>query len=85
MIHVSLSLPADVENAVAERVRRGGYADLAEYLEEMLTSNVAVDDEPLQMTPELQALLEEGERSGVSERSLDEIFADARQRYAAGS
>jgi antitoxin ParD1/3/4 len=85
MIHVTLSLPADVESAVAERVRRGGYASLAEYLEEMLVWDVAVDDEPLQMTPELQALLEEGERSGVSERSLDEIFADARQQYAAGS
>jgi antitoxin ParD1/3/4 len=85
MIHVTLSLPADVESAVAERVRRGGYASLAEYLEEMLVWDVAVDDEPVQMTPELQALLEEGERSGVSERSLDEIFADARQRYAAGS
>lgn len=83
MIHVTLSLPADVESAVAERVRQGGYADLAEYLEAMLTWEVAVEDEPLVMTEELAALLEEGERSGISTRSVDEIFADARRQYDA--
>lgn len=83
MIHVTLSLPPDVESAVAERVRKGGYADLAEYLAVMLTRDVAVDDESWQMTPELAALLEEGERSGISPRSLDEIFADARQQFVA--
>lgn len=83
MINVSITLPDDIESALADRVREGGYTDLNAYVAALIESDVGVDDR-WEMTPELAAALEEGERSGISDRTLDEIFAEARSRYHVG-
>ena len=78
MINVSISLPDDVETALAARVKQGGYADLADYVRALIESDVSEDD--WEMTPELAEALEEGERSGISPYSFDEIIANAKRK-----
>lgn len=83
MINVSITLPDDVESALTARVTEGGYTDLADYVRALIESDMGVEDD-WEMTPELAAALEEGEHSGISDRTFDEIFAEARARYHAG-
>lgn len=79
MINVSITLPDDVESALTARVTEGGYTDLADYVRALIESDMGVEDD-WEMTPELAAALEEGERSGISPYSFDEIIANAKRK-----
>ena len=82
MIHVAISLSDDVEAALKARVREGGYSDIADYVRALIETDVAPGNS-WEVTPEIAAAIDEGERSGISSRSLDEIFAEARSQFSA--
>lgn len=73
MINVKFSIPDDREQALIARVREGGYKDVDEYVRNLVQSDLD-QEEDWEVTPQLLALLEEGERSGISERTPRQIL-----------
>ena len=78
MIHVSIPLSDDIAFALDAKVRGSGHADRVDYLRTVIEDHLSVVAD-WEMTPELAAALEEGERSGVSPYSFDEIIAKAKR------
>ena len=83
MAQVNVSLPDDLSAWAESRVMEGRYGDPAEYLRDL----VRRDREEEQKLARLQAAIDEGRRSGVSERDPFEYLAELRAglRGASGS
>lgn len=79
MIHVSFSVREDVEASLDARVVDRGYSDLADYLRALVEADA--DAEGWEMTPEIAAAIEEGERSGFAPYDFEEIMAEARREF----
>lgn len=75
MATMNISLPDPMRDWVETRVSRGEYASASDYVRDLIRH----DREAAEARAALVAALIEGEESGVSERSLDEIVEDARQ------
>lgn len=71
MIHVSLTMPAELERWVDARVSRDGFTDTGDYLRELIARDLATYDADV---VRLRALIDEGLASGVLEADVDEIF-----------
>ena len=72
MATMNISLPDEMKAWVDGQVATGQYAGASDYLRDLIRR----DQEAV---AELQALVDEGLSSGISDKSLDEIFADARR------
>lgn len=75
MAQVNVSLPDDLSSWADSRATQGGYADPAEYVRDILRR----DREREEKQARLHAAIDEGRRSGVSDRDpyeyLDELRA----------
>ena len=78
MAQVNVSLPDDLSAWAESRVIEGRYGDPAEYVRDL----VRRDREDEQKIARLQAAIDEGRRSGVSERTIEDVIADGRRRRA---
>jgi antitoxin ParD1/3/4 len=77
MATLNVSLPDPLEAWVEDRVKRGSYVDAGDYVRDLIRRD----------RDERQALVDaliEGEQSGISDRSVSEIIADARTRFERG-
>lgn len=74
---VTLSLDADQEAFVNERIAEGQYDDAGAYFREL----VRLDQEHARKLAELRQAIQEGIDSGVSDRTVEQVFEEARQRY----
>lgn len=74
MAEITVSLPDDLKAWVDTQVHAGRYRDAAE----VLCALVRHEQERTGKFANLQRLVDEGRASGVSDRSVDEIFAEAR-------
>lgn len=75
MATMNISLPDEMKAFVEGQVATGQYANTSDYIRDVIRERqVAVD--------RLRALLEEGEASGISPRSFDEILADIKERHS---
>lgn len=74
MAQVNVSLPDDLSAWAESRVTDGGYGDPAEYVRDL----VRRDREDEEKLARLQAAIDEGRRSGVSERDPFEYLAELR-------
>jgi antitoxin ParD1/3/4 len=76
---MNISLPDQMRLWVEEQVRSGRFSNSSDYVRDLIRR----DQERAESFSRLEALIEEGWHSGVSERSLEEIREDARQLAAA--
>lgn len=76
MAQMNVSLPDPLKNWCESQVREGRYSTTSDYVRELIRR----DQDARSGIRALQAAIEKGLASGISERSLDEILAEARAR-----
>ena len=76
MATMNVSLPEEMKVWVEQQAGSGRYGNSSDYIRDLIRR----DQEAI---AELQALVDEGLNSGISDKSVDEIFADARRRAVA--
>lgn len=74
MATLNISLPDTMRTFVEGQVATGHYEDSSDYVRDLIRSHQADVDK-------VRALIEEGDASGVSPLSPEEVFAQARERY----
>ena len=76
MATMNVSLPDKMKQWVEEQVQTGRYGNASDYVRDL----VRRDQERAEARDEFERLVEEGIASGVSDLTLDEIFAEARRK-----
>jgi len=76
MPQMSVSIPDPLKEWCEAQVKTGRYASASDYLRDLIRH----DQERNQGKAEVQKMLDDAIASGVSSRSLDEIFALAKQK-----
>jgi antitoxin ParD1/3/4 len=76
MATLNISIPGPLRDWIDSQVGKGEYASASDYVRELVREH---RDRQMQLA-RLNELLREGEESGVSERSLDDVVADIRRR-----
>lgn len=76
MTKVLLSLPDPLGEWAAEQAANNNFGSVGDYVESLLKDA----RERQEALAELDRLIQEGEDSGISDRTFDEIIAEARQQ-----
>jgi antitoxin ParD1/3/4 len=76
MATIHIELPDELQNYAESQVQAGRYVDVSDFVRDVLRDRHRAQEE-------LDRLLLEGEASGLSERSVEEIIADAKSRWLA--
>ena len=76
MATMNVSLPDAMKQWVEDQVQTGRYGNASDYVRDL----VRRDQERAEARDEFERLVEEGIASGVSDLTLDEIFAQARRK-----
>lgn len=76
MATMNISLPEEMKKFVETQVATGLYANASDYMRDVLRDRMRAYED-------LLAALREGEESGISSRTPEEIFADVKARYLA--
>ena len=76
MATMNVSLPDAMKQWVEDQVQTGRYGNASDYVRDL----VRRDQERAYARDEFERLVEEGIASGVSDLTLDEIFAEARRK-----
>jgi antitoxin ParD1/3/4 len=77
MATMSISLPESVRDWIEERIRSGRYASASDYIGELIR-------EDQEYRQEIERALIEGEKSGISTRSVREIIEDTQLKIDNG-
>ena len=78
MATMNISLPDKMKDWVEGRVQTGRYANASDYMRALVRS----DQDYRARLARLQAAVTEGLESGVSSRSLDDIWQDVSARHS---
>jgi antitoxin ParD1/3/4 len=81
MATMNVSLPDPMKDWVEAQARTGRYSNASDYVRDLIRR----DQERADKLAELQALVDEGTRSGISERTADEIHRLGRDKLAAAT
>jgi antitoxin ParD1/3/4 len=81
MATMNVSLPDPMKAWVEAQAQTGRYANASDYVRDLIRR----DQERAAAIEELNALIQEGIDSGISERTPDEVFANARSRAEAAA
>lgn len=76
MATMNISLPDKMKQWVEEQVATGRYANASDYMRDL----VRRDEARTQAIARLQAEIDKGIASGVSEKSIEQVFDEARRR-----
>lgn len=76
MAQMNVSVPDPMKDWCEAQVRQGRYATTSDYVRDLIRR----DQDGQSGVKALQTAIDEGLASGISGRSLDEIFAEARAR-----
>ena len=79
MATMNVSLPDAMKEWVESQTRTGRYGNVSDYVRDLIRR----DQERADKIANMQRLIDEAEAGGVSDRSLDEILAEARQQARA--
>lgn len=71
---ITVSLPNPMKTWIESQASNGQYSGVSDYIRDLIRR----DQSRKSTTATLQAAITEGIESGISERSLDEIMAEAR-------
>ena len=78
MATMNISLPDEMKAFVEGQVATGQYANSSDYIRDLIRERQAAVDR-------LRALIGEGDASGDSPRSFEEIMASIKERYTSGA
>ncbi len=76
MATMNVSLPDQMKEWVEEQVKTGRYGNSSDYVRDL----VRKDQERGEAIEEFDRLVQEGIESGISELTVEEVFAQARER-----
>lgn len=76
MATMNISLPDQMKQWVEEQAADGRYANASDYVRDL----VRRDQERTKAIARLQAEVDKGRASGISDKSVDEVFAEAREK-----
>ena len=76
MATMTVSLPDPMKDWIEAQIKLGDYASSSDYVRDL----VRRDREHKDKITALRQLIDDAEASGISPRTLDEVFADARAR-----
>ena len=80
MATMNVSLPDQMKEWVEEQVKTGRYGNSSDYVRDL----VRKDQERAEAVEEFDRLIQEGLDSGISELTVEEVFAQARLRAEQG-
>ena len=80
MATMNVSLPDQMKEWVEEQVKTGRYGNSSDYVRDL----VRKDQERAEAVEEFDRLLQEGRDRGISELTVEEVFAQARLRAEQG-
>ncbi len=83
MVKKSISVTDQQDRWIKAQIRTGRYGNESEVVRELIRERQLRDQETPDEIAAIRAALIEGEKSGFSDRSVDEIWEDARQRHRA--
>lgn len=83
MVKKSISVTDQQDLWIKAQIKTGHYGNESEVVRELIRERQLRDQETPAEIEAIRAALIEGEESGFSDRSVDEIWEDARQRYRA--
>ncbi|CAN7626884.1 type II toxin-antitoxin system ParD family antitoxin [Devosia sp. LjRoot16] len=79
MATMNISLPDKMKQWVEEQVATGRYANASDLMRDIIRER----QEKSAAIARLQAEIDKGRASGISDKSVDEIFAEARRKAIA--
>lgn len=79
MATMNISLPDAMKEWVEQQVATGRYANVSDYMRDL----VRRDEERTQAIARLQSIVDDAIASGVSEKTVDQIFEESRARAIA--
>jgi antitoxin ParD1/3/4 len=80
MATMNVSLPDAMKDWVEGRAETGRYSNASDYVRDLIRR----DQERVEAIAQMQRLIDEGLESGVSEKSMKDIRAEARRRAGLG-
>ena len=83
MVKKSISVTDQQDSWIKAQIKTGHYGNESEVVRELIRERQLRDQETPAEMEAIRAALIEGEESGFSDRSVDEIWEDARQRHRA--
>ena len=83
MVKKSISVTDQQDSWIKGQIKTGHYGNESEVVRELIRERQLRDQETPAEIEAIRAALIEGEESGFSDRSVDEIWQDARQRHRA--
>lgn len=78
MATMNISLPDPMKDWIATQIEAGKYATSSDYLRDLIRR----DQEYKEKQKALQAAITKGLESGISDRSMEDILKQARERMA---
>ena len=76
---MNISLPQSLKDKVEEAISSGHFSNSSDYIRHLIRQDLARIEEE----QELKSLLKAGLKSGVSEKSITEVFSDLRSHIKA--
>ena len=83
MVKKSISVTDQQNSWIKAQIKTGHYGNESEVVRELIRERQLREQETSAEIEAIRAALVEGEQSGFSDRSVDEIWEDARQRHRA--
>ena len=83
MVKKSISVTEQQDRWIKAQIKTGHYGNESEVVRELIRERQLRDQETPAEIEAIRAALIEGEESGFSDRSVDEIWEDARRRHRA--
>jgi len=81
MVKKSISVTDQQDSWIKAQIKTGHYGNESEVVRELIRERQLRDQETPAEIKAIRAALIEGEESGFSDSSVDEIWEEARQRY----
>ncbi|MEO5808110.1 type II toxin-antitoxin system ParD family antitoxin [Devosia sp.] len=83
MATMTVSLPEPLKDWIEALVGEGDYASTSDYVRDLVRKDKELRDASFEMTDALREKLDRSLASGISTKTLDEIFADAVRKVEA--
>ena len=83
MVKKSISVTDQQDSWIKAQIKTGHYGNESEVVRELIRERQLREQETSAEIEAIRAALIEGEQSGFSDRSIDEIWEEARQRHRA--
>ena len=83
MVNLSLRVSPEIKDWIDSRVEKGEFATAGDYLSDLVERDRADRGTDEERIAALRHIVEDAERGGVSNRTVDEIFAEAVARTKA--